>query len=71
MRVAPAADPLLTPLLLAFGLDKFSVNPTSVLTTRHNISKWTKKAAEEVTDQAMKLESADAVESFLKEYNVL
>ena len=33
-----AADPKLIPLLLAFGLDEFSVSATSVLRTRKNIS---------------------------------
>lgn len=37
-----AADPLLIPLLLDFGLEEFSVSPTSVLATRYQISKWTK-----------------------------
>lgn len=61
-----AADPLLIPLLIAFGLDKFSVNPASVLATRYNLSKWTQSEAAEVADRAMMLESADAVETFLR-----
>lgn len=32
-----AADPKLIPLLLAFGLDEFSVNPASILEVRKNI----------------------------------
>ncbi len=61
-----AADPLLTPLLLAFGLEEFSVNPASVLATRYQISKWTQKEAEQAADKAMTLATADEVEDFLK-----
>ncbi|MCQ4638256.1 phosphoenolpyruvate--protein phosphotransferase [Anaerovorax odorimutans] len=64
-----AADPLLTPLLLAFGLDEFSVSPASVLATRYNISKWTKREAEAAADQVMKLKTADAVKAFLINLN--
>lgn len=35
-----AADPRLTPLLLAWGLDEFSVSPAAVLPTRAQISRW-------------------------------
>ena len=61
-----AADPLLTPLLLAFGLEEFSVSPASVLAVRYQISRWNREAASEVAEEAMKLESAEEVESFLK-----
>ena len=62
-----AADPLLTPLLISFGLDEFSVNPTSVLRTRYNISKWNGEAADAVAEKAMALTTADEVKKYLKE----
>ncbi|MDU4970931.1 MAG: phosphoenolpyruvate--protein phosphotransferase, partial [Atopobium minutum] len=37
-----AADPLLIPVLLSFGLTEFSVSAPSILRTRKTISKWTK-----------------------------
>lgn len=61
-----AADPLLTPLLLDFGLEEFSVSPTSVLATRYQISKWTKESAASVAKEVMNLETADAVERLLR-----
>lgn len=61
-----AADPLLIPLLLDFGLEEFSVSPTSVLATRYQISKWTKESAASVAKEAMNLETADAVERLLR-----
>ena len=62
-----AADPMMTPLLLAFGLDEFSVNPASVLRTRYNISRWTKEEADRIADGAMALETAAEIEKYLKE----
>lgn len=35
-----AADELLLPFLLAYGLEKFSVSPSNVLATRRNIARW-------------------------------
>lgn len=61
-----AADPLLIPLLLDFGLEEFSVSPTSVLATRYQISKWTKESAASVAKEVMNLETADAVERILR-----
>ncbi|MEE0075106.1 MAG: phosphoenolpyruvate--protein phosphotransferase, partial [Gemmiger formicilis] len=38
-----AADPLLIPLLMQFGLDEFSVSASSVLKTRKTISEWNRE----------------------------
>lgn len=62
-----AADPMMTPLLLAFGLDEFSVNPASVLRTRYNISRWTKEEANRIADIVMNLETAEEIRKYLKE----
>lgn len=64
-----AADPLLIPLLLDFGLSEFSVNPASVLATRYHISKWTKEETAKAAAKAMELETADEIERFLKSIN--
>lgn len=64
-----AADPMMTPLLLAFGLDEFSVNPASVLRTRYNISRWTKEEANRIADIVMNLETAEEIRKYLKEAN--
>ena len=50
-----AADPLLIPLLISFGLDEYSVTPTSVLSTRREISKWTKAEADAIAEKVMSL----------------
>ena len=50
-----AADPRLIPLLITFGLDEYSVTPTSVLSTRREISKWTKAEADAIAEKVMSL----------------
>ena len=61
-----AADPALIPMLLAFGLDEFSVSPSSVLSARKQIAGWTEEAAAQVTGEAMELPTAAQVEACLK-----
>ena len=48
-----AADPKLIPLLLAFGLDEFSVSATSVLKTRKIISDCDVGACKELAEKVM------------------
>ena len=60
-----AADPLLIPMLISFGLEEFSVSPTSVLKTRSEIARWSKAEADRITDDVMALETADEVYDYL------
>lgn len=60
-----AADPLLIPLLLAFGLDEFSVSATSVLKTRKIISQWTIDEAKKVAEKALTLKTESEVVEYL------
>ena len=60
-----AADPLMTPLLISFGLTEFSVSAPSVLRLRKNIASWTKERADEVATEAMKLETQAEVKEYL------
>lgn len=61
-----AADPLLTPLLLSFGLDEFSVSATSILATRKTISLWTMEEADAVAKKAMSMATEAEVQAYLK-----
>ena len=63
-----AADPLLTPLLISFGLKEFSVNASSILRTRAQIAKWTKTEADKVADEVMKCATQEEVYEILKRY---
>lgn len=61
-----AADPLLIPLLISFGLGEFSVSATSVLATRGTIAKWSKAEADELTAKALSLATETEVAELLK-----
>ena len=61
-----AADPLLIPVLLSFGLDEFSVSAPSVLRTRKTIAAWTKAEADELTARVMELDTAAEVKALLE-----
>ena len=61
-----AADPLLIPLLISFGLGEFSVSATSVLETRGTIAKWSKAEADELAAKALSLATETEVAELLK-----
>lgn len=62
-----AADPLLIPLLISFGLDEYSVSATSVLATRGILSKWSKKEADALAEKALSLSTEAEVAELLRE----
>lgn len=62
-----AADPLLIPLLVSFGLEEYSVSATSVLATRGILSKWSKKEADELAEKALSLSTEAEVAELLRE----
>ena len=61
-----AADPLLIPLLISFGLGEFSVSATSVLATRGTIAKWSKAETDELTAKVLSLATETEVAELLK-----
>jgi len=61
-----AADPLMIPLLMSFGLDEYSVNPVLVLTARCIISKWTKAEADALAEKVMALDTKEEIIAALK-----
>ena len=60
-----AADPALIPLLLAWGLDEFSVSASAVLATRRTISLWSAQEADDVQAEAMALSSVKGIQGYL------
>lgn len=62
-----AADPLLEPLLIAWGLEEFSMSAPSVLRARKTISQWSKAEAEELAEKALVCATADEVKALLSE----
>ncbi len=61
-----AADPLLIPILVSFGLGEFSVSAPSILRTRRIISEWTKAEADALAEKVMKLKTATEVKAMLQ-----
>ena len=61
-----AADPKLVPLLLAFGLDEFSVSATSVLKTRKTISDCSIDECKALAEKVMKCVTEEEVLELLK-----
>ncbi|MDD3486028.1 MAG: phosphoenolpyruvate--protein phosphotransferase, partial [Atopobiaceae bacterium] len=60
-----AADPLLIPMLISFGLGEFSVSAPSILRTRKIISQWTKDEADQLAWDVMQLKTAEEVQEAL------
>ncbi|MCI9126029.1 MAG: phosphoenolpyruvate--protein phosphotransferase [Eubacterium sp.] len=61
-----AADPKLIPLLLAFGLDEFSVSATSVLKTRKIISSCDVSECQELAEKVMECTTEEEILNILK-----
>ena len=61
-----AANPLMIPLLISFGLTEFSVSAPSVLKVRKNIAKWTKFEADNVAEKVMLMKTEAEVLAYLK-----
>lgn len=62
-----ASDPLLVPVLLAFGLNEFSVSATAILATRKVMSLWTMDEAKALADEVMQLTTEAEVKALLEE----
>ena len=61
-----AADPMMIPLLISFGLTEFSVSAPSVLRVRKCISSWTKEKADAVAEKVMSLATQQEVKDYLR-----
>ena len=61
-----ASDPLMIPLLIAFGLTEFSVTPSAVLKTRKTISLWSVPEAQKLTEDVMQAPDAESVKAILE-----
>ena len=62
-----AADPLLEPLLISFGLEEFSMSAPSILRARKTISQWSKAECDELAERALALSTSAEVKALLEE----
>lgn len=61
-----AANQMMIPLLISFGLTEFSVSVPSVLKVRKTISLWTKQEADKVAEKVMLMSSEKEIFDYLK-----
>lgn len=63
-----ASDPLMIPLLLAFGLNEFSMSASAILYSRKLITGYSTEELQAVADKAMSFATAAEVEAYMKEF---
>ena len=63
-----ASDPMMVPLLLAFGLNEFSMSASAVLRTRKLVTGFSIKELQAVAEKAMSFATAAEVEAYMKEF---
>ena len=63
-----ASDPLMIPLLLAFGLNEFSMSASAILNARKLITGYSIEELQSVADQAMAFVTAKEIEDYMKEF---
>ena len=66
IRDRAAADPLLEPLLISWGLEEFSMSAPSILRARKTISQWTKAECDELAEKALACNTAAEVKALLE-----
>lgn len=63
-----ASDPLMIPLLLAFGLNEFSMSASAILNARKLITSYSTKELQTMADQAMSFTTVKEIEDFMKAF---
>ena len=63
-----ASDPLMIPLLLAFGLNEFSMSASAILYSRKLITEYSIEELQAVADKAMSFATAAEVEDYMKAF---
>ncbi|RKD31043.1 phosphoenolpyruvate--protein phosphotransferase [Lacrimispora algidixylanolytica] len=63
-----ASDPSMIPLLLAFGLNEFSMSASAILNARKLITSYSTKELQAMADQAMSFTTVKEIEDFMKDF---
>lgn len=63
-----ASDPMMIPLLLAFGLNEFSMSPSAILRARKMITGYSTEELQAVADKAMSFATTAEVENYMREF---
>ena len=63
-----ASDPMMVPLLLAFGLNEFSMSPSAILRARKMVTQYDTRELQAVADKAMSFATTAEVENYMREF---
>ena len=63
-----ASDPMMIPLLLAFGLNEFSMSASAILRARKMVTEYSVQELQAVADKAMSFATTAEVEQYMKEF---
>ncbi|HJC06681.1 MAG TPA: phosphoenolpyruvate--protein phosphotransferase [Candidatus Enterocloster excrementipullorum] len=63
-----ASDPLMVPLLLAFGLNEFSMSASAIPRIRKLVTEYSVAELQAVADKAMSFATAAEIEQYMKEF---
>ena len=63
-----ASDPMMIPLLLAFGLNEFSMSSSAILKARKMITGYSEAELQAIADKAMSFVSAKEIENFMRDF---
>ena len=63
-----ASDPMMIPLLLAFGLNEFSMSASAILYSRKLITNYSTSELQAVANEAMSFTTAKEVEDYMKAF---
>lgn len=63
-----ASDPMMIPLLLAFGLNEFSMSASAILRARKMITGFSTEELKAVADEVMSFATAKEVEEYMREF---
>ena len=63
-----ASDPMMIPLLLAFGLNEFSMSASAILYSRKLITNYSIEELQAVADKAMSCVTVKEVEDYMRAF---
>lgn len=63
-----ASDPMMIPLLLAFGLNEFSMSASAILNARKLITNYNTADLQQVADKALSFATTAEVEAYMREF---
>lgn len=63
-----ASDPMMIPLLLAFGLNEFSMSASAILKARKMVTQYSAEELQAVADKAMSFATAAEIEQYMRDF---